>query len=499
MEQEKLNLTQGDDCGDEDDEQSWGVYDKKPSTEEPQGDLYIEWVYIVDLDNNCFTVKSGSGWSRVFKLENLPRNLFEEYLSEEEVLTMPISLENLYITSPPTIGYDAAHLARFARHAPHLSKVDVPQEETHFTASEDLNSWKPLTQLLLELFLERYITFFKELVRPENQAIFDSTGLDGYTAATHLYKQLAFGIINLCDSPRRIKFRKGSCRYKTPGKHDQPQRPRWECPQKNSTWMDEVLVILEPRIAVQEFLHAAIGKAIDLLGRQRTGTTKASGMAVIFSIQALVIVAMNYDNLGEPDITYSQTLPVITPSECSWYRCFGGLRTDPPAGLAALIDAFARQRDSYSLPAGLPFEICAKIYKLSRRATRKSLAASCRVFRVIETECPRIGKWELLHTWNHGNVGFVASAGPGLTNSVVSLEECRFRGTGFCVGLFRGGYHIDLDLPWLVVVNQQSEGFEGCHCCVGLPILSKQPAMMGRLINMDRYDKEREEDSSSHL
>lgn len=72
----------------------------------------------------------------------------------------------------------------------------------------------------------------------------------------------------------------------------------------------------------------------------------------------------------------------------------------------------------------------------------------------------------------------------------MSLEECSFRRTGFCVGLFNGGQHINLDLPWLVVVKQQSEGVEGCRCCGGLLILGAEPPT-GRPMNIDRYMEER--------
>lgn len=489
-----LNATKDDISDDKDGDR--GVIDTKTTTEEPQGDLYIEWVYIVDLDNSCFTVRSGSGWSRYFKLGNLPYHLFELHLSKKEVLVTPVSLESLYTTTSVAINYDAIQLARFAKLAPRPCRIDGPDKYPPVTTGKDLNSWKPLTQHLLGTFLERYLTVFKDLASPESVAMFLSTGLDGHTTPIYQYKQLAYGILNLCDSPRRIKFRKGVCRYSGPQKHGPPAHPTWECPQKSIIWIGEVLVILEPRIAVEEFLHVAIGKAIDLLGRPQLGTTETR-RAVIFSIQALVIVAVKFVGLEEPDITYSQNLPVITPSDCSWYRCFGGLREKPTAGLDALIDVFARQREVYSLPAGLPFEICTEIYNLSNLATRESLAVSCRVFRAIKTDHPHIGQWELLHSWNHGNIGFVARSGPGLVHSVVSVEECQPRATGFCVGLFRGAQHIDLELPWLVVVKQQSNGFVGCRCCVGLPVLSEAPTMLGRVINMDRYEEERLESYSA--
>lgn len=199
-----------------------------------------------------------------------------------------------------------------------------------------------------------------------------------------------------------MKFRKGVCRYSAPQKHDPLGRPTWECPRKDIFWIGEVLVILEPRIAVEEFLHAAIGKAIDLIGYPRdrnTGTRKA----VIFSIQAVVIVSVNKGGLGEPDITYSENLPVITPSDCSWCRFFGGLHDAPTAGLAAIMGVFARNRELYSLPARLPLEICTELYNLCNLAPRESLAVSCRAFRAIERAHPHIGQWDLLRSWNHGN------------------------------------------------------------------------------------------------
>lgn len=489
-EQEMLGRRQS--CESQNDGQ-WGVYANKPCTEEPQGDLYLEWVYIVDLDNSCFTMRSGSGWSRQFKLGNLPYHLFERGHSDEEILVMPVSLQQMYTATAPMVGYDVVQLDRFAKFAPRQTTVEVSQEESHFTTSLKLDSWKPLSQLLLEKFLERYITTIKELAKPKSQAILKSTGLDGYTDTTYRFKQIAYGILSLCDSPGRIRFRKGTCSYHAPQKNGEPRNPDWEAPISPNIWIGEVLVILEPRITVQEFLYAAIGKAIDMIGRSRVKACGTSRTAVIFSIQSLVIVTIKDGNGGEPDITYSQSLPVITPSDCNWYRCFGGLRSEPTPGLAALLDVFARQRESYSLPAGLPFELCAEIYKLSNLATRKSLTESCRAFRAIETANPHIGEWELFHTWNHGSVWFVAARGQGLARSVLDLKECDFGMTGFRVGVFRGGHVIDLDLPWLEVVKKQQEGFEGCHCCSGLPVRRKMPVMLCRDIDMGPVEEERNE------
>lgn len=464
----------------------WGPYDRQPCRKEPVGSVHIQWIYIVDLDNKCFAVRTGSGSSREFKLENPPRHLFEPDVSNE-LLKTHISLRYLYGPAP-AIGHNPVDLARFAEFAPRQYTVDVV-EESHFDAGAILDSWKPLSQLLLQNFLERYIKTIKRLANARNLAVLASTGLDRMTTAAYRFKQLAYAILNLCDPVGRIKFR--------------PKRiyplslpPMWSCQDKAVFWMGDVLVILEPRIAVEEFLHAAIGKAIDLVRRSRVRIGGIHGIAVIFSIQALVIVNIRYPDggAGKPDLTFSQTLSVITPSECSWTRCFAGLRASPTDGLAALIDVFAKQNVSYHLPAGLPVEIYTQIYKLSNLATRKSMAESCRAFRAIVNSYPRIGEWELLHTWNHGNVGFVARKNLGLTKSVVSLEECDYTQSGYQVGVFHGHNLIDLDLPCLEIVRRQEEGIKGCACCVGLPVLAEVPAWPSRVFSIPAHiEREREE------
>lgn len=473
--------TPSDEAEDKDEEFHLNSYDTKPTRIEPQGDHYIEWVYIVDLDNDCFIICDGTGCRREFKLQNLPYFLFEEDRGEQETFIMPIALKHLYNTTL-ALGYDTTDFARFTAFSPRRVTVQVP-EESHFKAGARLDPWKPLSQLFLEQFLERYITFFKALATPENLAIFASTGLDGKTAAAYQFKQLAYGILNLCDAAGRIMFRKRRYLKKF---RDTARPPRWECSNRNTLWIGDILVILEPRIAVEEFLHAAIGKAIDLVRRSRVRTDGIHGRAVIFSIPALVVVDIKYsdDNTNGPVITYSQTLGVITPSECAWYRCFGGIRANPPAGLAVLIDIFARESESYLLPARLPIEISTQIYNLCDLRTRKSMGESCRAFRALVKAYPRIDNLDLLHTWNHGNVGFVARSGPTLTKCVVSLENCSSGNTGFEMGLFRGGHRIDLDLPYLRVVKQRQEGYKGCACCVGLPILSEAPEMMRMTINI---------------
>lgn len=464
----------------------WGPYDRQPCRKEPVGSVHIRWIYIVDLDKNCLAVRTGSGWSREFKLENPPRHLFEERDDAEELMMVPISLRFLY-GDAPAIGHNPADLARFTEFAPRQYSVDVV-EESHFNAGAILDSWKHLSQLLLQNFLERYITIIKELATAKNLAILASTGLDGKTTAAYQFKQLAFGILNLCDPVGRIVFRPTCI-------NPSSLPPQWECPDRNVLWMGDVLVILEARIAVEEFLHAAIGKAIDLIRRSHVRIGGIHGIAVIFSIQALVIVNIKYPDNGtsKPDLTFSQVLPVITPSECCWTRCFGGLHAKPTNGIAALMSIFAKQSECYSLPAGLPVEIYTQIYRLSNLATRKSMTESCRAFRAIIYSYPRIGEWDLLHTWNHGNVGFVARRGERLAKSVVSLEECKYPRPGYEVGVFRGRQWIDLDLPSLEVVKQQDEGFKGCACCVGLPVLTEAPRWPSRAFNIPAHiEQERE-------
>lgn len=464
---------------DDDDPSPWRKIDTKPTCNEPCGDLHLEWVYIIDLDSDSFIIRSGSGCRREFKLQNLPCSVFEQYSERAQPFMMPVALKHLH--TAPAQGYNSGDLARFTAFAPRRVAVDVPQE-SHFKAGDVLDPWKPLSQFLLEQFLERYITFFKELNTSEKYAIFVSTGLDSKSYQVYQFKQLAYGILNLCDAAGRVKFRKT-------GFFHQPHRtaypPTWDPPDKNILWISDVLVILETRITIEEFLHAAIGKAIDLISRSRVRTDGIHGKAVIFSIQALVIVDIRYseDNTNGPVITYSDTLRVITPSECKWYRCFGGMRAEPTPGLAALIDIFAGQSESYSLPACLPVEICTQIYNLCDLTTRKSMTESCRAFRALVKAYPQIDSWDLLHTWNHGNVGFVARRGLGLAKSVVSLEPCKYGDTGFQMGFFRGGQTIELDLPRLKVVKQQQqEGYKGCACCVGLPIITEAPGIMGRTI-----------------
>lgn len=473
-----------------DEPRPWGAYDRKPCYDEPVGDVHIQWIYIVDLDNNSFVVRSGTGWNREFKLENPPRSLFE-HDGESEIFIMPISLRYLY-GAAPVIGHDLNGLARFTEFAPRKYVVEVPKE-SHFDAGIILDAWKPLSQLLLQNFLERYLGCFKNLAKAKNTSIFASTGLDGKTATAYQFKQLAYGILNLCDPVGRIKFRP---KHRVAHSPVVPSVPPWECPDGNIMWMGNVLIILEARINVEEFLHAAIGKAIDHVRRSHVRIGGIYGTAVIFSIQALVIVNIKYpdDNAGKPSITFSQTLPVITPSECSWTRCFGGLHAQPTEGLAALIDVFARHSESYLLPHGLPVEICDEIYQLCDLETRGALARSCRAFRAILDPYPRIDGWDLIHTWNHGNVGFVARQNGSLEKSVVSLEESKYPGAGCEMGLFRGGHLITLNLPHLEVVEQQNQGFKGCACCVGLPVLTDAPDWPSRSFTIpDHIEQEREE------
>lgn len=155
----------------------------------------------------------------------------------------------------------------------------------------------------------------------------------------------------------------------------------------------ESTVDIDARISIKEFLYASIGKAIDLLIRSKRSHRSGGRTAVIFVIHALVIVNVrdppNQSDL--PIVTFSQTLPVLPPSELG--RAGEGYNhlicSQSTTGLIALMDLLATQHQPYS-PLAFPVEICTQIHQLCDVRTRRRLAATCRAFRAIDTAHPQV-------------------------------------------------------------------------------------------------------------
>lgn len=185
--------------------------------------------------------------------------------------------------------------------------------------------------------------------------------------------------------------------------------------------------------------------------------------AVIFCIYCIIIVRVRQTPEG-PQVSHTYNLPLL---------CFGpvndalgstdmeilrGMLYRSP-GIETLMDLFASCSSPFpppleSCPANLPTELTQHIFRCADPNTESALEASCRLFRDIAAEYPRIGEWTLLKCT--GPKDFTAFRSSTQSQHVARLKPMNgrydlsstgLRGDGFEVGLWDGGARIQLNLP----------------------------------------------------
>lgn len=438
-----------------------GLPDSQPATWEP---YFIRpgvgcyhpypWTCIVDLDKKQLTIHSNLGWDRQFKLGNLPFQL-PEHSQLEELLHWPIPLEFLHLETPEN-GPNIDDISRFSLFRPSQEVVMVLQPVT-----QRVDPWTPLGLFVLDIFVERYRISIGNLSLGYIFPYIVSHGNDDMSNPAYQYRQLAYAVLNLCQPAGSLLF---SSKKSVVHPEESYQFTSWTYPETSEVWIGDIPVLIVARISIEEFLHAAIGKAIDLLTRAQQRERIGTRTAVIFAIHALVIVSMREPELATdgPIVTFSQALPVLPPSELRPTSASRMLLERPTTGLSVLMNLFGAQQKPYLAP--LPVEICTQIHEMCDFATRKQLAATCRAFRVIDTARPRIDGWELLGFCNHGNRRFFARAEGTERRYFVELQKSGRWGQACQIALFRGADMLLMELPWLSVAKLCPSEKERCAC-----------------------------------
>lgn len=355
-------------------ETTCGGYTQKPTRHFPTLLPQAKWVYITDVDNNIFRLFFVNYASRMFRLNNIPRWLFNcatvpslgllstDYPKHDDgkhVFLDPVP--SVYL--PPSdisAQPDPTYLAHYHRCAPTLEPpYDFP--------STDASSVRAQFRLvLLTIFHNEQLELF-QLVKTHRSPFSELK-----------FHELTYSMINLTRSRVDVHLvpDKG---YSTPAEawRRRNANSRLNAAQLATTdcWIDGVLVILDPDISTTENLHAAIGKAIQL-SSTRTPAEPTRPTAIISSLTSLVLV---YNRDGK--ISHTPNMALTPPHNNR------PLDTVAGPGIAALFSIFYHP----ILPAApisltrphLPFELCQNIFVHACPATRSALAASCRLFRAV--------------------------------------------------------------------------------------------------------------------
>lgn len=381
----------------------FGGYTCKPNEAFPQRPPNTKWVYTIDLHAKTFRVSLEGYANRIFRLDNPPRSLFESTTAapressvrkDIQVFIDPVARAHL-----PSFDHSAsADPALLAFYQTCASKLcEIPP-------FPDVDSLSVQIQLRLVLLTEFY---------NEHKSGFHCVNHSRSSFVASVFPRLVHDIIDLTRSSVEVRFMQR--RVQTALIHPrhtpvaESESDGWP-DALNEYWIDGVLLILELDISTMENLHAAIGRAIQLINTRPTTVNLSTEFttpipsAVICSLTSIVLVYIN----GE-EITHTGNLELFPQhSPCL-------TETVASDGILALIQTFFRPSQLSAprvFPARhnqLPTEIMQLIFSFAAPATRSALVASCRLFRAISLyHGVRIGDCYLQRrSPEHGSSAFV--------------------------------------------------------------------------------------------
>lgn len=352
-----------------------GGYTEVPSHEFPTTPAGVKWIYIIDLNNDIIRVFLVNYASRMLNLLDIPRWLFEcngassptQCCTDDgkHVFLDPISRPNLSLTNV-SAQPDSTALDHYRSCAPKLRPVQNSPGVDTFSVRKHFRLF-----LLTQFYNHLSETFhtIKHQRSPDLRRNFHT---------------LAYSIINLARSDVKVRmvYNKG---YSTFGSSRRarvdPRDPYDPFPTTSECWIQDVLVVLDQDILTKENLHAAIGKALQLISaasssaQQTTPTDHARPAAIVCSLTAIVFV---YIRDGE--VSHTRNIEFF-PQYSSHH-----VDTVASDGVLALLDIFyhpAQLAEPISFPGPhkyLPTEISQLIFSYACPFTRIALESSCRLF-----------------------------------------------------------------------------------------------------------------------
>lgn len=357
----------------------WG-FERRPTRACPVNSFRIEWIYLIDLDLDVFRVSDidnddllnpGAYGTQFFRLDNIPSHLFScDELDHGVSESLPAE-------------YLATHLDDIPEPDPvllalHDSLAPPPEATLSLPSGERRSSWH---RLQLELISE-FVRYFR-------YSFIDSC--PSRVSSPFVFRQMAYAVLCLT-SRAGMKFHPTTVKYLLEADEVQElaRTPTWEPPDTDTYWLGDVLIVLDEHLSVDTacpYFNASIARAVQL-----AAATPAT--AVIFSVNAVILVQITP---GEP-ITHTPALPLFTLDPVAPFSADALARLDSVAyatpGVLALLDLFNTYpripRFAPLSPARLPTELCRMVFRAADGTTQDALEASCRLFRSIAGEYPRV-------------------------------------------------------------------------------------------------------------
>lgn len=397
---------------DEKGEEYWG-YSVRPSRHCPFNDVFIEWIYVIDLDLNIFRVSDSDFTEadmegvKFFRLENIPRALFTHDAITSSGLDFPVMGDSI-----PS-EHMAADPAEIPVPSPSLlalySSLSPTPTATFTTPAVRRNPvWHNLYLRILSAFVPYYAESFRDAI-------------PSLTCSPYVFRQLAYAILSLTSTPV-LKFHPTSIVY-----IDRVVRtPTWEPPDEDTYWLGDVLIVLNPHIATTSSGAPSVSTkaSIALASELASGNPTT---AVLFSVHAIMLVKIALEG-----ITHTPILPLFTldatkpPFTDDVFDALDDIGFGTP-GVLALLDLFAvhpRVKNVRGrVPALLPPELWRAVVGFADEQVRLALEGTCRCFRDLVGEYPRFGRVAFVG-WK-GDVWELAGGGVG---NLVTMDEVNRHG-----------------------------------------------------------------------
>lgn len=399
-----------------------------PSRSYPRIGNWVEWIYVIDLDQNVFHLagkndgreNSVQGGSPDFRLDHIPRWFFgPEWATADLDRESPNPLMTGSALNVP-VEYWADYVRDIPVPKPELLQLYrkfSPQPVPVFSIppAAHLPAWRRLQLQLLQKLAKYFLRSFHDACSFRNRSPF-------------VLRQLAHAVLGLTRGAATMKFHSTNTPHKRLHRNIRwgIQTPNWEPPSTDSYWLSGVLILLDENIRHSAARPAAIVRAVQLACPTHDSP---DAVAVIFSIRWIVIVNIHQTPQG-PKVSHSGDLPLFD---------FGNLNGAPgreyldlmedvecdTLGIQALMDLFSARppvlRPPACHPRNLPTEICEQIFRCADPTSQCMLEQSCLLFREIARQYPRIGGWTLINCT--GNDNFIGLQGSSQSKKVVQLED----------------------------------------------------------------------------
>lgn len=377
-------------------------------------------MYIIDLDTDTLIVKVFHIASRTFRLNMIPVSMFAQVSDPAQLMVVPISECHM----PTSYTYDSKYVAVYNRTQPTLHDFTYPAHQSNLVPTQ-------LRRILMQNFLRHYY----ELIVHAN----DDTQANAYS-----FRQLLYGLLNLCDHSTRLVFEHvpDSTSYQCLNESGRFTVPSWEFPASSEYILRSVIIVLEPRMAILEFLQAAIGRAISM-AETRPGCRNA----LIVSIDSIVVVTFTRNADDDLSVSYTDTLLFCA------YMAYCSSNDTPSRGMTAATAVFASNTHEARRPAppGLPAELWQEVFLQSTASSQDALSRTCRFFSGISDRFPRFDRWTLERQWRVDVAGFFAAGDD--KDCLLRLSACEWNDTdrGYQAVLWVGGQRVRLGVPLFVV------------------------------------------------